>query len=127
MKTIIFAPISVGELVDKITILEIKIENIQGEALANIQNELQSLKKILDDNQLDVDSKTIDELRQVNRILWKVEDKIRNHEGQKDFGENFIDLARSVYRYNDQRAAIKRRINIQNNSELIEEKSYQDY
>jgi len=127
MKTIIFAPISVGELVDKITILEIKTENIQGEALANIQNELQSLKKILDDNQLDVDSKIIDELRQVNRILWKVEDKIRNHEGQKDFGENFIDLARSVYRHNDQRAAIKRRINIQNNSELIEEKSYQDY
>ena len=127
MKTIIFAPISVGELVDKITILEIKTENIQGEALANIQNELQSLKKILDDNQLDVDSKIIDELRQVNRILWKVEDKIRNHECQKDFGENFIDLARSVYRHNDQRAAIKRRINIQNNSELIEEKSYQDY
>ena len=127
MKTIIFAPISVGELVDKITILEIKTENMQGEALANIQYELQSLKKILDDNQLDVDSKIIEELRQVNRILWKVEDKIRNHEGQKDFGENFIDLARSVYRHNDQRAAIKRRINIQNNSELIEEKSYQDY
>ena len=127
MKTIIFAPISVGELVDKITILEIKTENIQGEALANIQNELQSLKKILNDNQLDVDSKIIEELRQVNRILWKVEDKIRHHEGQKDFGENFIDLARSVYRHNDQRAAIKRRINIQNNSELIEEKSYQDY
>ena len=123
----ISVPISLGELVDKITILEIKMQKLKGKALINIKKELNSLKETLADSNILVKPSLISELRLVNQELWRIEDEIRIHEKQNSFGNSFIQLARSVYKANDQRAAIKRRINIEHNSDLIEEKSYQDY
>ena len=127
MSNIILAQISLGELIDKITILEIKMQKLKGKALININKELNSLKETLADSNILVEPSLISELRLVNQELWRIEDEIRIHEKQNNFGNSFTQLARSVYKHNDQRAAIKRRINIQNGSELIEEKSYQDY
>lgn len=127
MKNIILAPVSIGELIDKITILEIKKENVTGKALANVENELYSLKEIFANAKVAIDHKQVAKLRHVNQTLWRIEDKIREHEKRKDFGENFVSLARSVYKQNDQRAAIKRLINIECDSGLIEEKFYQAY
>ena len=127
MTNIILAPISLGELIDKITILEIKSQNIKGHSLANVEKELQSLRKTLASTKIDVDPKIVSQLRHVNQTLWRIEDKIRDHERHKNFGESFVGLARSVYKQNDQRAAIKRHINMAHNSGLIEEKSYQEY
>ena len=127
MSNIILAQISLGELIDKITILEIKMRKLKGKALININKELNSLKETLADSNILVEPSLISELRLVNQELWRIEDKIRIHEKQNNFGESFIQLARSVYKTNDQRAAIKRRINIEHNSDLVEEKSYQDY
>ena len=127
MTNTILAPISLGELIDKITILEIKNENIRGEGLINVKKELLSLRETLGKTQITIDPSITAELRDINQTLWCIEDEIRDHEKRKDFGESFIDLARSVYKQNDQRAAIKRLINTRYNSGFIEEKSYQDY
>ena len=127
MSNIILAQISLGELIDKITILEIKMQKLKGKALININKELNSLKETLADSNILVEPSLISELRLVNQELWRIEDEIRIHEKQNNFGNSFIQLARSVYKHNDQRAAIKRRINIKHNSDLIEEKSHQDY
>ena len=120
-------PVSWGELLDKITILEIKGERIEKpEARANVANELRLLslagKDVLDCADL---QPLLSELRQVNRSLWDIEDKIREEEERARFGPEFIGLARSVYIRNDERAAIKRRINGLLGSRLVEEKSYQ--
>ena len=127
MTNTILAPISLGELIDKITILEIKNENIRGEGLINVKKELLSLRETLGKTQITIDPNITAELKDINQALWCIEDEIRDHEKRKDFGESFIDLARSVYKQNDQRAAIKWLINTRYNSGFIEEKSYQDY
>ena len=123
-------PISVGELIDKLTILEIKSERItRAGALANVRRELERLNRIWENSVLsdqDIDEARA-ELKAVNEALWEIEDRIREKESAVDFGPEFIELARSVYIQNDRRAAIKRRINMETGSELIEEKSYVDY
>ena len=121
------ARISLGELVDKITILEIKSKNIEGAALQNVNNELTSLNKTLQELNFKIDVNLIAQLKKVNEELWRIEDNIRAEEKNQTFGERFIELARSVYLQNDERARIKRKINTTYNSELIEEKSYKNY
>lgn len=122
--------ISTGELVDKITILEIKRERIAHEGqLKNIELELHVLTQALDaepDLPEEV-SKLKDQLREVNETLWDIEDEIRDCERQNEFSEQFVELARAVYRTNDQRAELKREINQVTHSRLVEEKSYSDY
>ena len=124
-------PISVGELLDKITILEIKAERIADrKKLANVEAELallverrQALGLAAGSEAAEID-RLIAELGAVNRRLWEVEDRLRALEGEGDFGAGFVALARSVYRENDRRAELKRRLNELTGSELIEEKSY---
>lgn len=123
-------PVSCGELIDKITILEIKAVQIKAPAaLANVARELAYLEAIVQEGNL-VRGKVI-ELKQalhaVNLKLWKVEDDIRDKEARQEFDAGFITLARSVYHLNDDRARLKREINEQLGSELVEEKSYKDF
>lgn len=120
-------PISVGELLDKITILEIKAGRISDPAkLANVRTELDALAGLRDGLDLKgTDLRAlVTELGQVNRRLWDVEDRLRDFEREQDFGAEFIQLARAVYRENDLRAHLKRRLNELTGSALIEEKSY---
>jgi Tfp pilus assembly protein PilF len=123
----ILAPISLGELIDKITILQIKTQHLQGTALENVKKELEALEITLSNLQPDIDHKLIQRLKEINQDLWKIEDKIRDQERQQSFGATFIELARSVYQQNDRRAAIKREINTTCGSTFVEEKSYQQY
>jgi hypothetical protein len=125
-------PASVGELIDKITILEIKQQRIVDVAKQqNISRELQALMAVVVQQDLGYPSGALAELGQqlsaVNQQLWDIEDDIRACERQADFGPRFVDLARAVYHRNDERAALKRRINEQCGSELVEEKSYAAY
>ena len=125
----ILVPISPGELLDKITILRIKAARITDAArLANVRLELQLLERTWRDACGAVDV-TADEraLQSVNERLWDIEDRIRGKEAQRRFDQEFIELARSVYIANDERAALKKRINLALGSRLIEEKSYQPY
>jgi hypothetical protein len=119
-------PISWGELIDKITILEIKAARIEEPAKrANVARELAALRHVRDQaSPADGVAALTDELRQVNETLWTIEDDIRDCEARADFGPRFIALARAVYQNNDRRAALKRRINEALGSELVEEKSY---
>lgn len=121
------APISVGELIDKITILEIKLEKIKNEnALVNIRNEhkkLTELEKIF----LPKLGNFKNKMRHVNEEIWNIEDGVRDCERNKNFDETFIELARSVYFKNDERARVKREINQLFNSDIVEEKSYEKY
>lgn len=115
-------PVSVGEALDKISILEIKAERITDTMkLSNVTKELEYLKLATQNYRM---LKLEQELKDVNQRLWDVEDNLRLMEEQKDFGSSFIQLARSVYVLNDQRASIKKQINLATNSELIEEKNY---
>ena len=126
----ILAPISVGELIDKITILRIKRERIRGApAQANIERELDHLTEIRARASLDMADLAVleEELFQVNGRLWDVEDELRALEQNGNFGERFIDLARSVYRLNDRRSLLKRQINTVTGSVIVEEKSYPAY
>jgi hypothetical protein len=120
------APVSWGELIDKITILEIKAQRLTAEAgLANVRHELAALTAAAAER--DADPRLAEfkaDLAEVNEALWEIEDAIREKEQAADFGPEFVALARSVYRRNDERAAIKRRINLAFGSEYIEEKSY---
>ena len=122
--------ISVGELLDKITILQIKTERIGDAAkLENIKKELRILQAQWEGSpysKIDL-GENISALKKVNEMLWDIEDEIRNKENKHVFDEGFIELARSVYFINDQRAEIKRTINNSTGSDLIEEKSYSDY
>lgn len=120
-------PASWGEVVDKITILEIKNERIaDAVARANVRRELAALEAVLLEQLAPSDdlSRLRAELRAINLRLWDIEDDIRECEKRQDFGEAFVALARSVYQCNDSRAALKREINLGTGSGLIEEKSY---
>ena len=122
--------VSVGEFLDKVTILEIKSERIKDTAkLENVNRELSLLKKIWAESEF-ADSDIADEmgrLKAINEKLWEIEDDIRDKERDRKFDDKFIELARSVYYSNDERAAIKKELNIKLGSELVEEKSYSDY
>ena len=124
----ILAEISAGELFDKITILEIKKAKISNkEKLKEIEKELISLNKTVEKyipNQSNV-SKYIDDLKNINLKLWDIEDGKRSAEKNNDFGEKFIELARNVYKYNDERAKIKLAINNSLGSNIKEVKSYE--
>jgi hypothetical protein len=129
---LIQAPISLGELIDKITILEIKAANITDPAkLANVKHELDVLNstvnQLLDTAGKEKLAPLKASLKDINQQLWVIEDDIRDYERVKDFGERFIELARAVYFTNDKRAAVKKDINLAFGSELVEEKSYQNY
>ncbi len=122
--------ISVGELLDKIAILEIKAERITDKAkLNNINKEKKVLMDIWNDSTYSKSDLKAEkqQLKEINEALWEIEDDIRDKEKAKQFDERFIELARSVYFTNDKRAAIKKVINEKTGSELTEEKSYQDY
>lgn len=126
----ILVPISPGELIDKLTILEIKAERIRDTAkLANVRHELQLLQETWRQSghaQGDI-QKEWDELRRINADLWDIEDKIRDEERAHRFEAEFIRLARAVYVTNDERARVKREINTRLGSKIVEEKSYSDY
>ena len=120
-------PISPGELLDKITILEIKQERIEDEKQQkNICHELERLTDVLHANVVTSSELTTltDELKSINMQLWDVEDDIRKKESSASFDSGFIELARSVYRLNDKRAEFKRKISVLLESNIIEEKSY---
>ncbi len=123
-------PISPGELVDKITILEIKKEFItDNNKLKNINHEYDLLMQIYIDNISKTEgiANLKKQLKEINLELWEIEDKIRDCEREKSFTDIFIELARSVYFTNDKRSQIKLKINLLLNSKLVEEKSYKDY
>ncbi|MCC6827549.1 MAG: hypothetical protein IT550_04900 [Novosphingobium sp.] len=119
-------PAAWGEVIDKITILEIKNARIaDAAALANVRRELDALNVVAAGLDLTPElAEARDGLRAVNAALWDIEDAIRAHEQRQDFGAGFIALARAVYQRNDARAALKRRINVLSGSALVEEKSY---
>lgn len=120
--------ISTGELVDKVTILAIKLEKISDPAkIKNIRREYELLLKPMAQCGIETDSEAFLALKEVNLKLWDIEDRIRIKEAAKAFDSEFIDLARSVYFTNDERAEIKKRINLATGSELVEEKEYVDY
>jgi Family of unknown function (DUF6165) len=126
----ILVPISPGELLDKITILRIKEARIQDAAkLGNVKLELSLLEKTWEDCGCAAAEVGVEEraLQAVNERLWDIEDLIRDKEARQSFDRDFIELARSVYVCNDERAAIKKRINLALGSRLIEEKSYKQY
>ena len=100
---------------------------MSGEKMKNVNNEFKSLKVILNNEKLEVDQNLYLKLKKINSSLWKIEDKIRIKESLKEFDEDFIELARSVYKINDERSLIKREINLKYNSEIVEEKSYKKY
>lgn len=123
----ILAPIGVGELFDKITILRIKAGKLTDPSRrAHVERELGLLEAVRDANvELSAElSERVDELEAVNRMLWDVEDELRSHERRADFEADFVTLARSVYVHNDRRAALKRQIDELCGSEIVEEKSY---
>ena len=123
----VLIPVSIGELVDKITILQIKSDRFEGHALAHVQQELTLLQAALDDSGITLSGEMEQELKTVNLELWEIEDAIRRQEAAGTFNSRFVELARSVYRCNDRRAAIKSRINAATGSSLIEEKAYPAY
>lgn len=126
----ILVPVSPGELLDKITILRIKVARIQDAAkLANVRLELALLEQTWRQSGGADQNVSADEyaLQQVNERLWDIEDRIRDKEARQSFDRDFIELARAVYLANDERAAIKKRINTQLGSRLVEEKSYKQY
>ena len=118
--------VSVGEVIDKLSILDIKLKMIQDNfKLLNVEKEYQYLReKLFQDYQIDESNPFFTSLLQINISLWEVEDEIRWLDSIGDFGLKFIRLAQSVYRLNDERAALKKEINIYYNSEFVEEKSY---
>lgn len=126
----ILIPVSPGELIDRITVLEIKAERIADETkLVHIRPELAALRRILKQNHVTTDEvgSLRAELREVNEALWEIEDYLRIKESEQAFDEQFIDLARSEYRNRDRRAELKRRIDETFDAGLVEEKSYPAY
>jgi hypothetical protein len=124
-----FVPISWGELIDKLTILEIKESKIDSlKAKENINKELKLLLDIASIESLPNEVRLLkQELMRINLMLWEVEDSIREKEFENQFDIAFIELARSVYKFNDLRAKTKQSINLLLNSELVEEKSYKNF
>ncbi|MBL0041553.1 MAG: hypothetical protein IPP28_11045 [Xanthomonadales bacterium] len=128
--SLIHVPVSFGELLDKVAILEIKSERMSDPVkLANVRRELDELRGIWGRSaQATIDiADLLAALKAVNERLWVIEDDIRIKESKQEFDAEFIRLARAVYFENDERARVKRDINIQLGSALVEEKSYQDY
>lgn len=118
--------VSIGEALDKLSILSIKMEKIKDESkLENVSKEYYMFLDLVDEDMLE--DELYDQLKYVNRRLWEIEDEIRVCEKHGDFNLNFIRLARMVYHNNDKRAEIKKEINIKYGSDLIEEKEYQAY
>ena len=126
----VLVPVSWGELIDKVTILEIKSERMRDSAkVANVHRELAALLPLRDQavqEQPEI-ARCEAELKAVNETLWAVEDEIRDWERRREFGLRFIELARAVYHENDRRSRVKRQINQLLDSGLVEEKSYQSY
>ena len=120
-------PVSLGELLDKITILEIKVLHLHGEGLDHGIQELSLLRQVLGDLAFPVEHERYSDLKSVNKSLWTIEDAIRDKERQGEFDAEFVELARQVYLQNDRRAALKRQINQDYGSELCEEKAYASY
>ena len=121
-------PVSVGELVDKITILEIKTKNVNETGKSkNIKNELSKLNLIYADLRNEKLDSYYEELKTINEKLWNIEDEIRILEKNKNFGTEFIELARSVYITNDKRFDVKSKINSLYDSNIVEEKLYEEY
>jgi hypothetical protein len=120
--------VSIGEVIDKLTILSIKLQKINDQnKLKNIRKEYNWLKEGLEKTGIDISSEEVKQLEKINLRLWDIEDKIRLKEAKKEFDQDFIELARSVYYNNDKRAAVKKKINLKFGSEVIEEKEYTDY
>ena len=120
--------VSVGEIVDKVSILEIKLDKVlASDKLANIRQEYSLLKADMESLGITTASSDFVELKKVNLEIWNIEDAIRLRELHQDFGGEFIQLARDVYFKNDRRASIKRKINYKYGSLIIEEKEYTDY
>ena len=123
--------VSTGELIDKLSILEIKLLNIKDkEKIKNVYKELETLNPYFQDliDEYGIKIKNLyTRISNINKTLWDIEDAIRDKEKAEEFDEEFVELARSVYIVNDQRAAVKKEINLLTKSELIEEKSYSDY
>ena len=119
--------VSIGEIVDKLSILQIKLENITDEAkLVNIKKEFDYLYNIVfKDLKMQLDD--YQRLLNINKQLWDIEDDIRDEERAKRFEDKFIELARAVYVTNDERSRIKKDINLKYGSDFVEEKSYQEY
>ena len=126
-KRIINVPISIGELIDKISILEIKKDKLKNIKLKNILKELSFLRAVLEKNSIFIPNEIFLQLKSINLTLWDIEDKIRIKEKNKEFDNEFIELARSVYLNNDKRSETKKVLNIMLKSEIIEEKSYEKY
>ena len=126
----ILVPVSPGELLDKITILEIKSERIDDpDKVANVRHELGLLSQVWSDS-VEEDQTISDlhrQLKAINEELWEIEDDIRDEERNDRFDERFIELARAVYVTNDKRAQAKKDVNLHLGSEIVEEKSYKDY
>ena len=126
----LLTPVSPGEVIDKITILQIKYEKINNKnKLKNIKNELNLLLPLINKKKyetLEIQN-LMKNLKKVNHVLWNIEDNIREKENFKEFDDEFIELARSVYKTNDKRAEIKKKINLLTKSDIIEEKSYKKY
>jgi Family of unknown function (DUF6165) len=128
--TMILVPVSIGELIDKITILEIKAGKFtDATKLENVQRELAELSQVWQQAGLDraLIQSEWDQLRAINTGLWGIEDRKRLKEASASFDAEFIALARAVYFENDKRAAVKKRINMALGSAIVEEKSYSDY
>ncbi|MEE8054772.1 MAG: DUF6165 family protein [Gammaproteobacteria bacterium] len=126
----ITVPISIGELIDKITILETKSQRIGDvNKRRNVRTELDLLNRTWENSPYATDdiNKERNEIKSINEALWDIKDKIRLKEAEGQFDSEFVELARAVYKNNDKRAAIKRQINILFHSDIIEEKSYADY
>ena len=119
--------VSIGEIVDKLSILQIKLENITDEGkLVNVKKEFNYLYNIVfKDLKIQLDD--YQSLLNINKQLWDIEDDIRDEERAKRFEDKFIELARAVYVTNDERSRIKKDINVKYGSDFVEEKSYQDY
>ena len=120
--------VSIGEIVDKLTILSIKLDKFRDpEKRKNVEKEYQILLQSLQTSDITPESEEFKKLKTINLKLWDIEDKIRVKEAEKSFDDEFIELARSVYFTNDERATIKKQINLKFNSDLIEEKEYVSY
>lgn len=121
--------VSIGEIVDKLSILQIKKLNIEDEyKLININKEFDYLLKVVEtDLKFSTENELYLELLNINKKLWVIEDDIRDKERNKSFDNEFVELARSVYFTNDERSKVKKRINLEYGSDFVEEKSYKDY
>jgi len=120
-------PVSIGELADKITILTIKLKFLKGHRKVNVKNEFDLLNEELRQSSITIEDDLMEDLQAINQKLWNVEDAIRIKELNNDFNKDFITLARSIYKLNDKRSEIKKKINKKYNSIIFEEKIYEKY